>query len=181
MAAPTIPADPGLDVLPMRDEHAADVLEIFADGLAGGNASFEETPPTWEQFTAAKLDEHRFVALDRDRVVGWVAVSPTSARAVYAGVVEDALYVRAGEQGRGVGRALMARLLESTDAAGIWTVCAGIFPENAASLALHERFGFRRVGVRERLGLMPLGPHAGRWRDVVWLERRTDRPGNDPP
>lgn len=166
----------GLDVAPMRSEHAADVLEIFADGIAGGNASFESTPPTWEQFTAAKLDDHRFVALDGDRVVGWVAVSPTSARAVYAGVVEDALYVRSGEQGRGVGRALMARLLESTDAAGIWTVSAGIFPENAASLALHERFGFRRVGVRERLGLMPLGPHAGRWRDVVWLERRTDQP-----
>ena len=160
----------------MRDEHAADVLAIFADGLAGGNASFEQAAPTWEQFTAAKLVDHRFVALDGDRVVGWVAVSPTSARAVYAGVVEDALYVRAGEWGRGVGRALMAALLESTDVAGLWTVCAGIFPENVASLALHERFGFRRVGVRERLGLMPLGPYAGRWRDVVWLERRMDRP-----
>lgn len=160
----------------MREEHGTDVLAIFADGLRGGNASFERTAPTWEQFTTAKLDAHRFVALDGDRVVGWVAVSPTSSREVYAGVVEDALYVRDGEQGRGVGRALMARLLASTDAAGIWTVCAGIFPENTASLALHERFGFRRVGVRERLGLMPLGPHAGRWRDVVWLERRTDRP-----
>lgn len=163
-------------VAPMREEHGQDVLAIFADGLAGGNASFEKAPPTWEQFTAAKLEAHRFVALDGDRVVGWVALSPTSSREVYAGVVEDALYVRAGEQGRGVGRALMARMLASTDAAGIWTVCAGIFPENAASLALHERFGFRRVGVRERLGLMPRGPYAGQWRDVVWLERRTDRP-----
>ncbi|GAA2084546.1 hypothetical protein GCM10009821_27420 [Aeromicrobium halocynthiae] len=125
----------------MLAEHGADVLAIFADGLDGGNASFEKAPPTWEQFTTAKLEEHRFVALDGDRVVGWVAASPTSSREVYAGVVEDALYVRAGEQGRGVGTALMARLLESTDAVGIWTVCAGIFPEN-----------------------------------VVWLERRTDRP-----
>jgi phosphinothricin acetyltransferase len=105
-------------------------------------------------------------------VLGWVAVSATSSRPVYRGVVENALYVTERARGRGVGRALLERLIEAADAGDVWTIVAGIFPENTGSLALHESLGFRRVGVRERIGLMPNGPLAGTWRDVVWMERR---------
>ena len=108
-------------------------------------------------------------------MLGWVAVSPTSDRDVYRGVVEDALYVTEGARGRGVGRALLEQLVASTDAGDVWTICSGIFPENVTSLALHESLGFRSLGVRERIGLMTYGPMAGKWRDVVWMERR--RPG----
>lgn len=163
----------------MRPEHADAVLAIFGEGIATGHATFETTVPDWAGFDAAKLADHRLVATEGGRVLGWAAVSPTSSRAVYRGVVEDALYVREDARGRGAGRALLSALLASTERAGLWTVTTGIFPENAASLHLHESLGFRRVGVRERLGLMQVGPLAGRWRDVVWLEHRSD--GEGPP
>ncbi|MGJ9412584.1 GNAT family N-acetyltransferase [Aeromicrobium sp. CF4.19] len=156
----------------MRPEHGPAVLEIFGEGIATGHATFETQVPSWGVFDSAKLADHRFVAVEEDRVVGWAAVSPTSSRAVYRGVVEDALYVSDQARGRGVGRALLTELVRSTERAGIWTITSGIFPENATSLALHESLGFRRVGVRERLGLMQVGPLSGTWRDVVWLERR---------
>ena len=159
-------------VVPMRPEHGDAVLAIFAEGIDTGHATFEHTAPTWAEFDAAKLSDHRFVAVDGDDVLGWVAVSPTSSRPVYRGVVEDALYVTERARGRGVGRALLQTLVTSTDAADVWTIVSGIFPENVTSLALHESFGFRRLGVRERIGLMSNGPMAGRWRDVVWMERR---------
>jgi L-amino acid N-acyltransferase YncA len=159
-------------IIPMTHEHGDAVLAIFAEGIDTGHATFEHTSPTWEEFDEAKLPDHRFVAVDGDDALGWVAVSPTSRRPVYRGVVEVALYVTERARGRGVGRALLEHLLTSTDAADIWTVVGGIFPENTASLALHESLGFRRLGVRERIGLMPHGPLAGTWRDVVWLERR---------
>jgi phosphinothricin acetyltransferase len=150
------------------------VRAIYAAGIAGGEATFELESPDWREFHARHLPGHRFVASDSDgRVLGWAAVSPTSSRAVYSGVAEVSVYVDPAATGHGVGRALLGALVESTEAAGIWTLDAGVFPENAASLALHERLGFRRVGVRERIGR-----HHGRWRDVVLLERRsqlTDR------
>ena len=159
-------------IVPMTAEHGDAVLAIFSEGIATGHATFECTAPTWVEFDAAKLPNHRFVAEDDGDVLGWVAVSATSSRAVYRGVVENALYVTERARGRGVGRALLERLVESADAGDVWTIVAGIFPENTGSLALHESLGFRRVGVRERLGLMSHGPLAGTWRDVVWLERR---------
>lgn len=160
-------------VEPMTAERGDQVLAIFAEGIDTGHATFESTAPTWTEFDRTKLPEHRFVALDDDgSVLGWAAVSPTSARHVYRGVVENALYVTEQARGRGVGRALLERLIASADAGDIWTIVSGIFPENTGSLALHESLGFRRVGVRERVGLMPLGPMAGQWRDVVWIERR---------
>jgi L-amino acid N-acyltransferase YncA len=160
-------------VEPMTPDHGGAVLAIFAEGIATGHATFEEASPTWDEFDRAKLPDHRFVAVDTDdEVLGWVAVSRTSGRSVYRGVVENALYVTEAARGRGVGRALLEHLLASTDADDIWTIVAGIFPENTASLALHESLGFRRLGVRERIGLMAHGPMAGTWRDVVWLERR---------
>ena len=145
------------------------VLAIYQAGLDAGNASFETTAPTWAAFDVAKLPEHRFVAVDGDgTLLGWIAVSPTSNRAVYAGVVEHSVYVDPAAQGRGVARLLLQTLVASTEAAGIWTVQSGVFPENTASLTLHERAGFRVIGVRERVGR-----HHGRWRDVVLLERRS--------
>lgn len=168
------PARTAVRIAPLLPEHWAAVHEIYAAGIATGNATFESAPPaTWEAFDAAKLPEHRLVALGEDgRVLGWVAVSGVSDRCVYAGVVEHSVYVHPDARGRGVGRALLAALLESTAAAGVWTVQSGVFVENAPSLALHAAAGFRTVGTRERLGKMGYGPLAGHWRDVVLLEHR---------
>lgn len=166
-------ADPDsttVDIRPMRQTDADAVLAIYQAGLDGGHASFEITAPTWAAFDAVKLPGHRFVATDRGTgaVLGWVAVSAVSDRCVYAGVVEHSVYVRQDARGRGVGRALLDALITSTEAAGIWTIQAGVFPENQASLALHAATGFRIVGTRERIGR-----HHGRWRDVLLLERRS--------
>ncbi|MBM0236973.1 N-acetyltransferase [Micromonospora sp. ATA32] len=156
-------------VRPMGVEDAEQVLRIYQAGLDGGDASFETVAPSWAAFEAGRLPAHRLVAVDGDdTVLGWVAVAPTSTRAVYAGVVEHSVYVAPPALGRGVGRLLLAALIGSTEAAGIWTIQSGVFPENTASLALHERAGFRVIGVRERIGR-----HHGRWRDVVLLERRS--------
>ncbi|TNH28665.1 N-acetyltransferase family protein [Micromonospora orduensis] len=152
----------------MAATDAGDVLAIYQAGLDAGNASFETTAPAWAHFDAARLPAHRLVAVAGGVVVGWVAASPTSTRAVYAGVIEHSVYVHPAAQGRGAGRLLLDALVASTEAAGIWTIQSGVFPENTASLALHERAGFRVVGVRERVGR-----HHGRWRDVVLIERRS--------
>jgi L-amino acid N-acyltransferase YncA len=152
----------------MTGEHSGAVLAIYRAGIEEGNATFETEVPDWEGFSAGRLAGHRFVAVSGDAVLGWVAVSPVSGRAVYRGVVEHSVYVDAGARGRGVGRLLLDALIASTEAAGIWTIQSGIFPENAASVALHRAAGFRVVGIRERLGR-----HHGRWRDVVLLERRS--------
>lgn len=123
----------------------------------------------WMAFDAAKLPDHRHVALDRGgRVLGWVAASALSTRAVYAGVIEHSVYVHPDARRLGAGTALLRALIASTEAAGIWTIQSGIFPENTASLAAHDRVGFRTIGIRERIGL-----HHGTWRDVVLIERRS--------
>ncbi|MFJ6198707.1 GNAT family N-acetyltransferase [Micromonospora sp. NPDC092111] len=158
-----------ITVRPMRAGDADRVLAIYQAGLDGGNASFETVAPTWPAFDAGKLPDHRFVAVDPGgTLVGWIAVSPTSTRAVYAGVVEHSVYVDPAAHGRGVARLLLDALIAATETAGIWTIQSGVFPENTASLALHRRVGFRVIGVRERVGR-----HHGRWRDVVLLERRS--------
>jgi phosphinothricin acetyltransferase len=157
----------------MTPAHAGDVLRIYGEGIATGHATFEAEAPGWEAWDAAHLAAHRFVAADDDgTVLGWAAASPVSGRCVYAGVLEDSVYVARDARGRGVGRAVLAALLRSARDAGAWTVQAGVFPENAGSLALHRAAGFRVVGTRERLGRMGYGPLAGRWRDVVLLEAR---------
>jgi phosphinothricin acetyltransferase len=152
----------------LRPDDWAAVARIYADGIATGTATFETELPSWEAFDAARLPDHRFVAELDGRVVGWVAVSRVSARAVYAGVVEHSVYVDPAVQGRGVGRALLERLIASTEAAGIWTIQSGVFPENVPSLRLHERVGFEIVGRRRRLARLH-----GVWRDVLFLERRS--------
>ena len=148
------------------------VEAIYVEGIATRNATFETAPPTWEEFDAGRLPDHRLVATEGDEVVGWAALSPTSTRLCYAGVVEHSVYVAEGARGRGVGRALLEALIGSAEAAGLWTIETGIFPENAASLALHERVGFRVVGRRERIGQLD-----GVWRDTIMLERRSQRVG----
>lgn len=154
--------------------HWTEVERIYAEGIATGHATFEAEPPTWEQFDAVKLPDHRLVAVDADgRVLGWAAASAVSDRCVYAGVVEHSVYVAGAAQGLGVGRVLLDALIASTEEAGIWTIQSGIFPENVASLALHRAVGFREVGTRERVARMSHGPLAGRWRDVVLVERRS--------
>jgi L-amino acid N-acyltransferase YncA len=141
---------------------------IYAAGIATGDATFETSPPGWEEFDAGRLREHRLVAVEGGEVVGWAALAPTSARECYAGVVEHSVYVAESARGRGVGRALMDALIAGADAAGLWTIQTSIFPENAASVALHERLGFRVVGRRERIAQLH-----GVWRDTVLLERRS--------
>jgi len=165
--------DMGADIRiePMTPEDWPAVRTIYEQGIATGVATFETDVPSWEAWDAGHRPEHRLVARDGDgRVLGWVAVSSYSRRRVYAGVVEESVYVAAEARGRGVGRELLERLLADTEAAGIWTVQAGIQSGNASSLALHERVGFRRVGVRERIGR----DREGTWCDVVLMERRSD-------
>ena len=166
-----------MTVVPLTREHWPEVERIYAAGIATGHATFESEPPTWEHFDAARLPGLRLVAVEAGRVVGWAAASAVSDRCVYAGVVEHSVYVAPEASGRGIGRALLDGLVAATEDAGIWTLQSGVFPENAASLALHRAAGFREVGVRERVGRMTSGPLAGRWRDVVLVERRSDRVG----
>jgi L-amino acid N-acyltransferase YncA len=154
----------------MTDEHAQQVLAIYQAGIDEGDATFETAAPDWAEFTRTRLPDHRFVAIDAGTgaVLGWVAASPTSRRKVYQGVIEHSVYVHPAARGRKIGRLLLARLIASTEAAGIWTIQSGIFPENTASIAVHQAAGFRIVGTRERLAR-----HNGRWRDVLLLERRS--------
>lgn len=157
-----------MTIEPMTMRHAAAVLTIYQAGIDEGDATFETSVPRWETFSAARLAEHRFVALREAEVLGWVAASAVSSRPAYAGVVEHSVYVHPGARGQGVGRRLLDALIASTEAAGIWTIESAIFPENTASLALHAAVGFRVVGVRERISM-----HRGRWRDTVLIERRS--------
>lgn len=152
----------------MIDVHARAVLAIYQAGIDEGNATFETRAPSWAAFTASRLPAHRYVATDHDAVLGWVAASTVSDRCAYAGVVEHSVYVDPAARRRGIGRQLLQALIASTEAAGIWTIQSGIFPENTASTALHQAAGFRIVGTRERIG-----QHHGRWRDVLFIERRS--------
>jgi L-amino acid N-acyltransferase YncA len=161
-------------VVPLTAGHWPGVERIYRAGIATGHATFESEPPTWEGFDGSRLADQRLVALDTDgRVVGWAAATAVSDRCVYAGVVEHSVYVDPAAQGRGTGRLLLDALAASTEAAGIWTIQSGVFPENEASLAVHAAAGFRVVGTRERVGRMTYGVLAGRWRDVVMVERRS--------
>jgi phosphinothricin acetyltransferase len=157
-----------LSIEAMTSEHGAAVVAIYQAGIDEGNATFETRAPDWQAFSAARRPGCRYVAVDGGRVAGWVAVSAVSSRPAYAGVVEHSVYVDPGARGKGVGPVLLRTVIEATEAAGIWTIQAGIFPENTVSLSMHKTAGFRVVGVRERMG-----QHHGRWRDVVLIERRS--------
>jgi phosphinothricin acetyltransferase len=152
----------------LQRQHWPDVRRIYEEGLATGEASFETVAPAWEAWDAAHLAAPRIVALESGAVIGWAALSPVSRRLVYAGVAEVSVYVAAGARGRGVGKSLLAELVLRSEAAGIWTLQASIFPENTASCRLHEQCGFRLLGRRERIAR-----HHGVWRDTVIYERRS--------
>ena len=158
----------------MRRDDWGRVRAIYLEGIATGDATFETDAPTFEAWDAAHLRECRLVARVGEEIAGWAALSPVSSRCVYGGVAEVSVYVAASARGRGVGRALLASLVEASERNGLWTLQAGVLAENAASIRLHERCGFRVVGRRERLGKLK-----GAWRDVVLLERRSAVVGID--
>jgi phosphinothricin acetyltransferase len=162
-------APDALIVEPMTDADGPAVLEIYGQGIASGIATFETVVPQWRAWHAAHRRDCRFVARLEGRVVGWTAVGRYSSRDVYAGVAWESVYVDATARGRGVGAALLAALIPASEASGIWTLIAGVQADNPASLVLHERAGFRRIGIQERIGR----DAAGRWQDVVLLERRS--------
>jgi phosphinothricin acetyltransferase len=152
------------------------VARIYREGMATGNATFEHTAPSWEQWRSARIHNPCLVARgEADVVLGWAALSPVSPRTVYKGVGEVGVYVDQNHARRGIGRLLLVALIEASERAGFWTLQAGIFPENKGSIALHERCGFQLVGKRERVGRMT----DGRWRDVMLYERRSTLVGQD--
>ena len=155
------------EIRALTEEDWPAVEEIYSEGIATRLATFETRTPTWAEFDAGRLPDHRLAAVDDGRVAGWAALSPTSSRECYAAVAESSVYIAEGSRGRGIGRALMEALLASAGAGGIWTIHAGMFPENTASLALRERLGFRLVGRFERIARLD-----GVWRDTVLLELR---------
>jgi phosphinothricin acetyltransferase len=147
---------------------------IYEQGIEDGEATFEIATPAWEAFDAGKLRGLRFVAVDADGVVvGWIAGSAVSSRPAYRGVVEHSVYIDRGARGQGVGRILLEAFISAAEASGVWTIQSSIFPENGASLRLHEVTGFRVVGRRERIARSGAGPHAGAWRDTLLIERRS--------
>ena len=167
-------ADGGaVSIEPMTDDDGPDVLRIYGQGIATGVATFETVTPAWRAWHAAHRRECRFVARLDGRVVGWTALARYSSRDVYAGVAWESVYVDVAARGRGIGSALLAAIIPASEAAGIWTLIAGVQANNPASLTLHERAGFRRIGVQERIGR----DAGGTWRDVVLLERRSSVAG----
>ncbi|MGB0125573.1 MAG: N-acetyltransferase family protein [Silvibacterium sp.] len=153
---------------PLTADHWEAVRTIYLEGIATGNATFQQTAPGWMDWNNGHLQRCRAVAVKDKEILGWAALSSVSGRCVYAGVAEVSVYVAQAARGSGVGTKLLANLVADSEAAGIWTLQAGIFPENTASIRLHTKAGFRIVGTRERLGSMN-----GRWRDVVPMERRS--------
>lgn len=170
-----------MEIEQMKEADWAQVAAIYREGIATGHATFASTPAeSFAEFCEGKLSDGGIVCRDETgNVIGWATLATVSDRCVYAGVAEVSVYVAAAARGRGVGRALMRALIGRSEAGEIWTLQAGIFPENAPSLALHERHGFRVVGRRERVGPMSFGPLAGRWRDTLLLERRSAVAGCD--
>ncbi len=148
------------------------VRRIYLEGIATGNGTFEIEAPSWEKWDSSHLPNCRLVAQEESKVLGWAALSPVSSRRVYAGVAEVSVYVAEAARGRGIGKSLLSALIDSSEDRGLWTLQAGIFPENAVSIALHKSLGFREVGRRERIGKM-----GDQWRDVVLLERRSSKAG----
>lgn len=153
----------------MLPEHWDMVRFIYERGIATGNATFQTAAPaSWDEWDKGHLLHSRFVAVAGGKVVGWVALSPTSARHCYRGVCEISIYIDDAFQGKGIGSALMKAVIRSSEEHGIWSLYASTFPENKASIGLHQKFGFRVIGYREKIA-----EHHGVWRDTVLLERRS--------
>ena len=159
---------------PMQDRDWEQVARIYADGMATGIATFEQDLPDFMDWDAAHMKQCRIVAEDDGRIMGWVALSPVSSRCVYGGVGEVSVYIDREARGRGIGKMLMEQLIKESEKAGLWTLQSGIFPENIASVKLHENTGFRYIGKRERIGKIN-----GKWKDNLLFERRSKTIGND--
>jgi len=156
----------------MKAEHWPDVKAIYESGIATGNATFQTGAPAWEEWDAAHIKTCRLVAVEQDEILGWAALTPVSGRCVYAGVAEVSIYISESARGKGLGSILLNALVAESEQHNFWTLQAGIFPENVASIRLHEACGFRMVGRREKIGQM-----LGVWRDTVLLERRSNTVG----
>ena len=168
-----------IGIRPMRASDWDAVARIYGQGIEDGEATFEVEVPSWTSFDESRLPSLRLVADDGESILGWAAASAVSTRAAYRGVIEHSVYVAREARGRGVGRMLLSALIDAAEDAGVWCIQSSVFPENAASLALHERAGFRTVGRRERIARSGRGPHAGLWRDTVLIERRSPINGRD--
>ena len=164
---------PSVRIRAITADDADAVRDIFAAGIASGNATFEVAPPSWTDWDAKHHPELRYLAVDDDgTALGWISGTPVSARAAYAGVQELGLYVADHARGRGIGTELLRTAVERAPGLGLWTLQSTIFPENTGSLTVHRRLGFREVGRRERIALMTVGPAAGQWRNTLLLELR---------
>ena len=161
-----------MNIINMEAEHWEAVRKIYEEGIVTGNATFQTNAPTWEEWDKVHSPKPRLLAVDKDEILGWAAITPVSGRCVYAGVGEVSVYVSAAARGRGVGKKLLQALTEESEKENFWTLQAGIFPENLSSLAIHESCGFRIIGTRERIGQM-----RGVWRDTVLLEKRSTNTG----
>lgn len=166
--------DRSLIVDKMQADDWEQVKSIYIEGIETGNATFQQIAPSWEEWDESHLSVCRLVVRSNGQVLGWAALSPVSSRCVYAGVAEVSIYVGQDQQGKGIGSSLMENLIKSSEQNGIWTLQAGIFPENKSSNGLHKKWGFKEVGRREKIGKMN-----GIWRDVLLLERRSDIVGVD--
>jgi phosphinothricin acetyltransferase len=157
-----------VEIRPMQKEDWSSVASIYRQGIETGNATFQKEMPEWEVWDSSHLKKCRIIACAGKEVIGWAALTPVSGRCVYSGVAEVSVYVSDDYKGLRVGTKLLMSLISESEIEGFWTLQAGIFPENAASLKLHERLGFRKVGIREKIGQMD-----NKWRDTVLLERRS--------
>ena len=157
-----------MQIISLLPTHWEAVKQIYEEGISTGNATFQTTAPTWEEWDAAHSVNPRLIVIENDEISGWAAITPVSGRCVYAGVGEVSVYVSAASRGKGIGKNLLQALIEESEKENFWTLQAGIFPENISSLAIHEACGFRVIGTRERIGKMN-----GAWRDTVLLERRS--------
>jgi phosphinothricin acetyltransferase len=163
----------------MRADDWQQVRAIYLEGIATGQATFEAQAPEWEKWDSAHVLNPRLVVKDGGQIAAWASLSRVSARQVYAGVAEVSIYVAAKYRGRGIGSDLLRFLIDRSEKNGFWTLQAGIFPENTASIELHKKHGFRVLGIREKVGKMAFGELQGKWRDVVLMERRSKAVGID--
>lgn len=157
-----------MKIIPISKDHFPEIADIYRQGLETGNATFENTVPTWENWDKAKLKHSRLVAIIDNTVVGWAALSSVSDRCVYGGVAEVSIYISNHHQGKGIGKALMQKLVKESESNGIWTLQSSMFPENEASIALHKSAGFRIIGYREKIGKLE-----SKWRNTIMMERRS--------
>lgn len=163
-----------MEIIELRPDHWEEVRNIYLHGIATKQATFQTDAPTWEEWDKGHLSSLRYVAVIDGTVAGWAATTPVSGRCVYAGVTEVSVYIHEAFRGKGIGTALLQKLITESEGNNIWTLQSGIFPENTASIALHEKLGFRKIGYREKIGKMD-----GVWRDTVLMERRSKITGQD--